>query len=88
MCKKHRTIRRFFSEWNIRFLAFGALCLLGSFVLGIKTAGNVHPVDRSEAVSIEDTLPKNGVTKAGDMNGNGVLDIGDIIAIQIGRAHV
>ena len=53
-------------------LSLGTLCIIGSFVLGIQTAGEVQPVTLIEAGSIE---------QAGDVDGSGSVDIEDAIFI-------
>jgi hypothetical protein len=60
-------------------IALGTLCVLGAFAGGIGTAGEVHPFSKSEA-ALQHTTPGTSV-RAGDANGNGVLDAGDISII-------
>lgn len=61
-----------------RILSFGALCVIGSFVLGVQTAGDVQPFARSEAESIE-AMGESDL--AGDIDGNGVVAVEDVIRI-------
>lgn len=50
----------------------GAATVLCAFVIGIETAGDVHPIALIEAGS--DSV-------RGDVSGNGILDLGDAVAI-------
>lgn len=57
---------------NIQLLSLSTLCLVSSFVIGLQTAGNVQPVHLIEA---------GGTMQAGDIDGNGTVDIADAILI-------
>lgn len=50
----------------------GAATVLSAFIIGIETAGDVHPIALIEAGSAD---------LKGDLNGSGTLDIDDAIAI-------
>ena len=50
----------------------GTATVVSAFLIGIETAGDVHPIALMEA--------GNGEIH-GDINGNGTLDLGDAIAI-------
>lgn len=68
---KHPSGRR-----SLRTIAVIAVSMLGAFALGIGTAGDVHPV-------INATIAGTAVV-AGDMNGNGMLDVNDArIALEL-----
>lgn len=68
----HTHITTIFSSSTLRMLSFATICIVGSFVLGIQTAGEVQPVTLIEAGSIK---------QAGDVDGNGTVDIEDAILI-------
>jgi len=53
-------------------LVLGVLSVISSFTLGIRTAGDVETVSRSEA---------GGINITGDMNGDSVVDVRDAIAL-------
>ena len=53
---------------NFRRLSVAAACLVGSFLVGISTAGEITPASLIEA---------GGVPFAGDVDGNGVVDATD-----------
>jgi len=53
-------------------LAVGAACIASSFVIGIRTAGDITPVSLIEA---------GGIPRSGDVDGNGTVDIRDAILI-------
>lgn len=54
-------------------IALGALCIVGSFAIGMGSSSNVQTVTTSEAA--EETFV------AGDVSGNGTLDVQDAITI-------
>lgn len=51
--------------------------MVGSFVVGIQTAGEVHPFQTSQAISIEEAA----YGTPGDVDGNGRIDLQDVIDI-------
>ena len=57
---------------NLRAVVLCASCIVGSFVLGVETAGDVQPITLIEAGTIQ---------RAGDIDGNGIVDIQDVIDI-------
>jgi len=61
-----------------RILSFGALCVLGSFIIGVQTAGEVQPFTHSEAEGIEAAHESD---LAGDIDGNGIVAVEDAIRI-------
>lgn len=61
-----------FVRRNVSMLTLGAACILGSFFVGIQTAGDVRPVTLIEA---------GGLTLAGDIDGNGIVDVSDALRI-------
>lgn len=64
---------------NLKLLAVGAACIVSSFALGIRTAGDVAPVSLIEA---------GGVTLAGDMDGSGVVDLRDVtIILEVAQGY-
>lgn len=65
---------------NLRLLAIGAACIVSSFVIGIKTAGDVQPVSLIEA---------GGPAVAGDVDGSGSVDLRDVILIlEVSQGYV
>lgn len=61
--------------------AFGTLCVIGSFMLGIETAGEVHPFAATQATSIEVFHGDIPAFSAGDITGDGFVTIEDAIAL-------
>jgi hypothetical protein len=57
---------------NLKLLATGAACIVGSFLVGIQTAGDVQPVSLIQA---------GGIPHAGDVDGSGVVDVSDVLFI-------
>lgn len=57
---------------NAKLLALSMLCLVSSFAIGIKSAGEVQPFTIIEA---------GGMTQAGDVDENGTVDLQDVILI-------
>lgn len=57
---------------RVQILAIGTLCIVSSFSLGIRTAGDVQTVAPSEA---------GGIRLIQDINGDGSVSIEDAIAI-------
>lgn len=53
-------------------LILGALCVVGSFAVGIRTAGDVRTISPLAAETIE---------LSGDIDGNGQIDLNDVIGI-------
>ncbi len=53
-------------------LAVGAACIVSSFIIGIRTAGDMRPVSLIEA---------GGIPRSGDIDGSGMVDIRDAILI-------
>jgi hypothetical protein len=53
-------------------LATGVACILGSFLIGIQTAGDVQPVSLIQA---------GGIPYAGDVDGSGTVDMIDVLVI-------
>ena len=57
---------------NLKVLLIGAATIATSFAVGIQTAGDIHPISLIEAGSS---------TLAGDVDGNGQIDLQDAIAV-------
>jgi hypothetical protein len=70
MSQKHSTKHRQYLPLSI--LSLGALAVISSFALGMKTAGDVQTVAPMEA---------SGIRIAGDINNDGVVNTQDVIAI-------
>jgi hypothetical protein len=61
-----------FSRQSLPILSLGALCVLGSFSIGIHTAGDVQPIAPLEA---------EGIVEIGDVDGSGDVTVQDVIVI-------
>jgi hypothetical protein len=57
---------------QLQVLAIGALCIVTSFTLGVKTAGDVQTVAPTEA---------GGIRLTGDIDGDGTVTAQDVIDI-------
>lgn len=57
---------------HVQVIAIGALCIISSFSLGVRTAGDVQTVAPSEA---------GGIRLVEDINGDGTVTIEDAISI-------
>lgn len=72
-------VRSIFSRQNLHVLSLGALAIVASFSLGIKSAGEVQPISLIEAGSIE--LP-------GDVDGSGEVTVRDaIIILEVAKGY-
>ncbi|MFA6523379.1 MAG: dockerin type I domain-containing protein [Candidatus Peribacteraceae bacterium] len=73
----HTKIRRRLNRQNLRIMTLATLCVAGAFVTGIRSAGEVHPFDA--------TLAQQAIleqqTHDGDVDGNGVTNVDDAIAL-------
>lgn len=68
-----------FSRPNLQILSLAAVAMIGSFALGIQSAGDVRPVSLIEAGSVE---------QSGDMDGNGYIDANDVqIILEIAQGY-
>jgi hypothetical protein len=74
MAKAHgkRRLKKAISQYQTHILVLGLLCVVTSFGLGIRTAGDVQTISPTNAA---DTV------LAGDMNIDGVLTVEDAISI-------
>jgi hypothetical protein len=68
------TLQQIFSKRTMSLIAFASLCIVGSFVTGIRTAGDVHPFGHIEAEQAD--LLRSSVI-AGDIDGNGSIELAD-----------
>jgi len=75
----HKKPTQSFTRNILHLATFGAMCGIASFVLGIKTAGDVQPFTQSEA-AIEHSVDSQSQV-SGDLNANGILDLQDVIGI-------
>lgn len=76
MPKKHKTHRRF---GQLPLYVLGMLAVLSSFSVGMKTAGDVETISPMEA---------SGTRLSGDVNGDGTVDVRDVIVIlDIARGY-
>lgn len=70
----------FFRRKSLRTIGIVGASMAVAFILGIQTAGDIQPV-------VKPTEAGNAVVD-GDLNGNGVLDIGDArAAIEIALGY-
>lgn len=75
MKKKHPyNIRRILST-----VGLALTCMVAAFAVGMRTSGDVQPVQKSQAALVQVMVTRGAVR--GDMNGNGILDLGDAIRI-------
>jgi hypothetical protein len=70
MARKHTP--SFQLNKQLQVLAIGALCVVSSFTLGVRTAGDIQTVAPSEA---------GGIRLTGDIDGDGTITVQDAIAI-------
>ncbi|PIR53553.1 hypothetical protein COU76_00725 [Candidatus Peregrinibacteria bacterium CG10_big_fil_rev_8_21_14_0_10_49_10] len=74
------SIHSIFKRQNLHVLSLGALAVVSSFSLGIRSAGDMQPVSLIQAGSIQ--LP-------GDVDGSGKVTVQDaIIILEIARGYV
>ena len=60
------------SKRSVTLVSLAAICVVTSFALGLQTAGEVQPFTLIEA---------GNVSLRGDVNGDGEVDIDDVILI-------
>ena len=66
----------------LHIAGFALLCVAGSFVLGVQTAGEVHPFTTSQPGEITaNGIPLSTIVASGDIDGSGELDLQDVIGI-------
>jgi hypothetical protein len=71
-----------FSAKALRMLGLGTACVIGSFMIGVETAGEVQPFTPSEAGSLEQaSVLEVEEPKAGDADGSGHISVQDAIEI-------
>ena len=71
-------IKRVFGSRMLQTLAFATVCIVGSFVLGIETAGEIEPFAQTNASTLNTpSAPFSG----GDIDGNGTRDLSDVLAV-------
>lgn len=73
----HTNIRHLLNGRNLRLMTLATLCIAGAFVTGIRSAGEVHPFDATQAQQAN--LLRQ--VSDGDVDGNGVTNIDDAIAL-------
>lgn len=61
----------------MRLVSLATLCVAGAFVTGVRSAGEVHPFDATQAQQAN-LLQQHS---DGDVDGNGVTDIDDALAL-------
>lgn len=72
-------IRTIASRQNLHVLTLSALAVVGSFSLGVQSAGEVHPVSLIEAGSIQ---------IAGDIDGSGEVTVRDaVVILEIAKGY-
>jgi hypothetical protein len=61
--------------------ALGIVSVLASFVIGIRTASDVHPVSTTVAGSVLEVPLPSGGTARGDLDRDGVISVKDAIVV-------
>ncbi|MBI3331734.1 hypothetical protein HYZ99_02125 [Candidatus Peregrinibacteria bacterium] len=75
-------IHSLFTSRLARLAGFALVCVMGSFVVGVQTAGDIHPFAAIQADEItESGLALSEIAQSGDIDGSGELDLQDAIAI-------
>lgn len=72
MRKKHNPTRPMKKLMHPQTIALGLLCIISSFSIGIRTAGNVETIAPSQA---------EGTQRSGDINLDGVITLHDAIEL-------
>lgn len=75
------TLTHILQKKNVQSLSLGLLCMVGAFTLGLETAGEVHPFDKSEAAVVSGEVQEQRVSPRGDVDGSGEVTIEDAILI-------
>jgi hypothetical protein len=75
----HTNLSTLFSRRTLSLLGFGAACVFGSFLIGVKSAGEVHTFGRSEAQQAN--LVRQEIVVTGDVDGNGTVDASDALRV-------
>lgn len=70
--KRHRAL--------LQHLGLASLCAVLAFTVGLKTAGEVHTFETSQAADSEEASGQRVVIR-GDMSGNGFLDVSDALLL-------
>lgn len=70
--KNKKTLPSYLSRKQLRFVALGLFCVLGSFVLGIETVGDVHPFQATVAQESDQMSGQVPSGMQGDFNCNGI----------------
>jgi len=71
-------LQRLLSRRNLSLAAFASACVVGSFLIGIQTAGDVQPFTLIEAQTAT-VIPEQALR--GDMDGNGTVDVKDALRL-------
>lgn len=74
----HINFHSIITRRNITLLAFALTCVASSFVIGVRTAGDMPSVDTIEAHQAN-IMYENAIR--GDMDGNGVVNDDDVIRL-------
>lgn len=75
------TFSTIFSSRHLKVLSLAVFAMVGSFSLGIQSAGDVRPVSLIEAGS--------NAQQSGDVDGNGVVDNRDaMLILEISQGYV
>src|SRR3989344_2914470 len=72
MSHKHTARKQTWMPKHLPVLALGVLCVVSSFSIGIKTAGDIETVAPSEA---------GGIRRAGDIDNDGQITVHDVIHV-------
>jgi hypothetical protein len=79
--RKKTPLRRFGKLRLWQVAACGVLSVVGSFLIGIRTAGEVEPFMKSQAGSLTDVEAEEQVFQPGDVNADGRVDVTDAIEV-------
>ncbi|MDO8649313.1 MAG: dockerin type I repeat-containing protein [Candidatus Peregrinibacteria bacterium] len=73
----HTYLHSLLSRTTLRAVVLGATCIVGSFVIGVQTVGELEPVEHGQATELQASI----VSSQGDLDNDGAVDLSDIIAL-------
>jgi len=77
----HTNLSRFLSAHTAKLVGFAAACIMGSFLVGIRSAGEVQPFDALRASTFEQANQAPAETPRGDIDGDGLVSVEDAILL-------
>ena len=81
----HTKILRLLTPRNLSLVGFGLTCILGSFLIGIRSAGEVHTFDPSTVLRANRTEAQQASVllsvMPGDIDGDGRVTMQDAITL-------